>query len=74
MIPVVYKKVERNTDTFKFFPTHVDMPKTSAEEATATIAQNITHELQHPNPAAPLEHVGNMQQSALKKLAEIFQT
>ena len=50
------------------------MLKTSAEEATATAAHNITHELQHPNPAAPLEHVGNMQQSALKKLAEIFQT
>jgi hypothetical protein len=65
----------RITDTVEFFPTRVPMPKLSSKDAARQAAQDLIHALKNPHPAAPVFYpLGAPETTALKQLADIFQT
>ena len=43
----------RITDTIKFFPQHVQMPKTSSEDRLAQATENLVEILQKSHPPTP---------------------
>ena len=60
--------------TVEFFPTHVDMPRTSSADNAIRAANALLDALQHPSPAAPFAPLGLQQIQALQHLATIFQS
>ena len=63
---------ERITDTLTWFPTLVEMPKTSSADAAVVAAQQLTAALQNPSPATPLSPLFDKHRAALDQLAGIF--
>eukprot|EP00978_Attheya_sp_CCMP212_P044211 scaffold304053_cov24-Attheya_sp.AAC.1 len=46
-------RATRVSDTVDFFPQHYARPKMSSADAAAIAAQDLTHALLYPAPAAP---------------------
>jgi len=65
-------RATRVSDTVDFFPQHFSMPKMSSADAATIAAQDLTHALLNPAPAAPYAALNQAQQKALTDLAEIF--
>jgi hypothetical protein len=63
---------ERASDTVEFFPQAITMPHMSSADAATLAAQDLTHTLLHPAPAAPFATLSNTQAEAIAQLAEIF--
>jgi hypothetical protein len=64
---------ERIIDTVEFFPADIRMPRMSSADNATIAAQELTHALLNPAPAAPFATIGTDQIAALKQLALIFQ-
>jgi hypothetical protein len=64
---------ERIIDTVEFFPANIRMPRMSSADNATITAQELTHALLNPAPAAPFATIGTGQIAALKQLALIFQ-
>jgi hypothetical protein len=48
------------------------MPRTASKDLATIAAQELTHALMHPSPAAPFSIIGGAQLEALRHLATIF--
>jgi hypothetical protein len=59
-------------DTLEFFPAKVAMPCTASKYMATIAAQELTHAIMHPAPAAPFSAIGGAQLEALRQLADIF--
>jgi hypothetical protein len=60
------------SDTVELFPAKVAMPRTSSKDMATIAAQELTHALMHPAPAAPFSAIGGAQLESLRQLATIF--
>jgi hypothetical protein len=65
-------KADIIVDTVELFPAKVNMPRTASKDMATIAAQELTHALMHPAPAAPFIIIGGAQLEALRKLANIF--
>jgi hypothetical protein len=65
-------KSDRIFVTVEFFPAKVAMPRTASKDMSTFEAQELTHALMHPAPAAPFSAIGGAQLEALRKLATLF--
>jgi hypothetical protein len=65
-------KSDRIVETLEFFPAKVAMPRTASKDMATIAAQELTHALMHPAPAAPLSAIGEAKLGALRQLATIF--
>jgi hypothetical protein len=63
---------KRIADTVEFFPHQSTMPTTSSVDAARDTAAALTQGLLNPAPATPFATIGDAQQQALTKLADIF--
>jgi hypothetical protein len=48
------------------------MPRTLSKDLTSIAAMELSHELQHPAPAAPFSQIGTAQLQSLRQLLDIF--
>jgi hypothetical protein len=71
---VTQTHAERIGSTVEFFPSHLDMPKTSSADNAMRAARDLLHALQNPTPATPFPNLGDTQLAALTRLAQIFGT
>jgi hypothetical protein len=53
--------VDRIVDTVEFFPAKVTTPRTASKDMATIAAQELTHTLMHPAPAAPFSIIGGAQ-------------
>ena len=65
--------VERVSNTFKFFPAHVDIPKTSSEERLTQVTQDLLTVLKNPHPRTLFLYQGDKTSNYINKLQSIFQ-
>jgi hypothetical protein len=65
-------KADRIVDTVEFFPAKVTMHRTASKDMATIAAQELTHAIMHPAPAAPFSIIGGAQLEALLQLATIF--
>jgi hypothetical protein len=65
-------KGTRIVDTVEFFPATLAMPRTSSKDLKSIAAMELSHALQHPDPAAPFIQIGTAQLQALRQLLDIF--
>jgi hypothetical protein len=66
------KKSDRIVDTVELFPAKAAMTRTESKDMATIAAQELTHALMHPAPAAPFSAIGGAQLEALRQLAIIF--
>jgi hypothetical protein len=59
-------------DTVEFFPATLAMPLASSKDLASIAAMELSHALQHPDPAAPFSQIGTAQLQALRQLSDIF--
>jgi hypothetical protein len=65
-------KADRIVDTVEFFPEKVTMSRTASKDLATIAAQELTHTLLHPAPAAPCSIIGGAHLEALRQLTTIF--
>lgn len=58
----------------EFIPNHYKMQATTTKDTATHTVLDLIHALQNLAPAAPHMQVGQKQMTALKQLANIFQT
>ena len=63
---------EHIADTLTWFPTLVEMPKTSSADAAVVAAQQLMAALQNPSPETPLAPLFDEHRATLDQLAGIF--
>jgi hypothetical protein len=71
-VHITKTKGTRIVDTVEFFPAALVMPLTSSKDLASIAAMELSHALQHPDPAAPFSHIGTAQLQALRQLSDIF--
>ena len=62
---------ERTTDTIKFFPEHVQMPKTSSENKLTSATEDLIAILKKPHPPTSFLDQGAKTNDAIRNLQEI---
>ena len=65
---ILVTRGERTTDTIEFFPEHVQMPKTSAEDRLASATKDLIAILKKPHPPTPFLDQGTKTNDAIYKL------
>jgi hypothetical protein len=59
-------------ETVEFFPDKFKLPFPSSHDLATQAASDLTHALLNPQPAGAFCQVGNEQEIALRRLANIF--
>jgi hypothetical protein len=63
---------KRIVETLQFFPHNSPMPQLSSTDRLIMASNDMTNELEHPQPEVPLAQVGDDTITAFTQLAEIF--
>ena len=71
---VIHTQAELIADAVELFPQHTKLLHEPSNERETVAAQQLVHELKHPQSQAPFSPKGDQQLQALTKLAKIFQT